>query len=199
MASLKGQFRFDVTKHLYHVGQTRLPSITQVIAGAAEPSAASAFYTPEARARGSLVHALTATYDLTGLWPSEVPADVLPRLAAYASFLGAAMPVWEAIEVPLVSRRWKFAGTPDRVGTLQRQPVVVDLKCGGPDPSQGVQTAAQVILVDGSKGPGQRVYVRHRYTLHLRDDGTYRLVEWSDPADYDLWWWSLSQHNQKEN
>lgn len=118
-------------------------------------------------------------FDLSGGWGDDVLEPDLPRVRAYAEFLQAMRPVYLEIEQPRWSKRFGFAGTPDRVGHWpDGRLFVLDIKTGPAGPDHGLQTAAQALLIDG------RIDLRLRYTLHLRPNGRFLLMPWRDPQDY---------------
>jgi hypothetical protein len=175
---MAARFRFDATAHAYYVGRRRLPSITQILAATAGGGVCQ-FYTEEAAARGTRIHQATARFDLSGAWGDDLLDTDVPRVRAYAAFLAALRPTYTEIEQPRWSKVYGFAGTPDRVGVWpDGRAFVLDIKTGGPMPDHGQQTAAQVLVIDAT--PASRL----RYTLHLRDDATYRVQRWDDTQDF---------------
>ena len=175
---MPAKFRFDAALHAYYVGSRRLPSITQILA-ATNGSGPSPFYTEESAERGTRIHAATARFDLGGGWGDALLYTDVPRVRAYDAFRFALRPIYDEIEQPRWSKRYGFAGTPDRVGRWpDGRAFVLDIKTGGPMPDHGEQTAAQVLVIDA------KPEARLRYTLHLRDDETYRLIPHKDPQDF---------------
>lgn len=77
-----------------------------------------------------------------------------------------------------------YVGTLDKIMATQRLGdtfryfEVWDLKCGGPEPWHGLQLAAYEVCVRVGKKP------MRRRCVHLSEDGTFRLVEHKDPADF---------------
>jgi hypothetical protein len=174
------QFRFDATVHAYWLGRRRLPSITQILSATHPDAGRSVYYTDEHAARGTRIHQATARFDLGGGWGDDLLETDVPRVRAYAAFLDLMRPRYQEVEQPRYSRRYLFAGTPDRIGSWpDGRDFVLDLKTGGVLPDQGLQTAGQVLVLDERPEEG-----RLRYTLHLRDDGQFRLVKWDDPQDF---------------
>lgn len=173
------QFRFDPVAHAYYVGDRPLPSITQVLAATAPPSNGCTFYTEAHAERGTRIHAATASRDLGAGWGDRLLETDLPRVWAYDAFLQAHRPRYTTIEQPAWSRLYLYAGTPDRAGTWpDGRAFVLDLKTGGSLPDHALQTAAQVLLQPGKPEAWLR------YTLHLRDDGQFRLLAHTDPMDF---------------
>jgi hypothetical protein len=71
-----------------------------------------------------------------------------------------------------------FAGTPDRVGTLNGRPTILEIKTGTEAGWHGLQTAAQDVLL-------HRTYGRYqRKALYLGADGRPRLRSHADSGDY---------------
>jgi hypothetical protein len=173
------QFRFDASAHAYFVGARRLPSITQILRATHPDGATAGWWSEESALRGTRIHEATARFDLSGAWGDDLLVDDVSRVRAYAAFLASRQPLYDEVEQPRWSRRYGFAGTPDRVGRWRDgRAFVLDLKTGVTHRDHGLQTAAQALLVDGVAS------ARLRYTLYLRDDGSYRLVAWPDASDY---------------
>jgi hypothetical protein len=177
MAS-RPRFRFDAVAHAYYVGDARLPSITQILSATADGGICP-YYTEETAARGTRIHQATARFDLGGGWGDDLLVADVPRVRAYAAFLHALHPTYKEIEQPHYSPTFAFAGTPDRVGAwADGRAFVLDLKTGPPLPDHGLQTAGQVLVLRAKP----QAYLR--YTLHLHDDETYRLIPWKDAQDF---------------
>jgi hypothetical protein len=91
-------------------------------------------------------------------------------------------PTWSHIEQPQYSALHDTAGTADRVGTMNGQPLIVDLKTGSPASWNGLQLAMYDLLYDDVAPQHRR-----RLALYLRKDGRLaQSVEYLDPADYTL-------------
>ena len=173
------RFTFDPTAHAYFVGRRRLPSITQIIAAGRASDAQPWAFSDEAAERGDRIHRATASFDLGAGWGDDLLDVDVPRVRAYADFLQMMQPVYDEIEQPRWSRALQFAGTPDRVGRWRDgRRFVLDIKTGAKSSEHGLQTAGQVLVVEG------RPDARLRYSLHLRPEGDYRLVSWTDARDY---------------
>ena len=187
---MAARLRFSASDHAYHVGSRRLPSITQILA-ATSGGGACPFYTEETAARGTRIHQATARFDLGAGWGQDLLLTDVPRVRAYAAFILALHPVYAEIEQPRWSKRYGFAGTPDRVGHwADGRAFVLDIKTGGPLDDHALQTAAQVLVLDAK--PESHL----RYTLHLRDDETYRLLPYKDAQDFPRFLARLATYTQ---
>ncbi len=151
-----------------------LISVTQVLTLAGRID--TTWFTPEAAARGSLVHLLTEKFDRGE--KLIIPEDVAGYMDAYASFIGTVRPVWSDIELevqnPLAMPM--VGGRLDRIAAkMFGEKAQVDIKTGPRAAWHGKQMAGYNIL--------RGEYVP-RFTLHLKSDGRWELVEHDDVEDY---------------
>jgi hypothetical protein len=93
---------------------------------------------------------------------------------AYRRFVTEARPVWHGIEQPVADGCLGYAGTLDRWGTLQGEPVVVDLKTGTVPPWAPLQLVAYARLDLGEP----RVWRRRRLVVQLLPTGRYTIREY---------------------
>lgn len=189
---LRGPFRFHADPHCYTVGGVLVPGVNAALRAGGEVADLS-FLSDEYRRRGKAVHAATLHYDLTGEAPT-LPEDWQPYLQAYVRLRETVRCRWRALEQPRVSRVHRYASTPDRVGTVTGVQAVVEIKTGYPAGFHGPQLAGQDLLLPrgGVRSP------RRRLGFYLRRDGSYRVEEFTDPADYMTFlralarWWEAS-------
>ena len=124
---------------------------------------------------GRVVHETCAMYDMGEL--ASCDPEVEPYLDGWKRFLSDLNPKFKAIEIPLASRVWGFAGTPDRVYKVSRDGIL-DIKTGAPVPVTDLQTAAYQILVEENLG----LAIKERITIKLVP-GEYRLIQHKDRND----------------
>ena len=171
---------FDAEAHTYTWQGRVIPSVTSRIAAAGLLGAGAQFYTPASAARGTRVHLACAEYDHGRA--ATLPETERGYLDSYTFWHQMMAPRWSHIEQPQYSVTHDTAGTADRVGTMNGQPLIVDLKTGSPASWHGLQLAMYDLLYDDVK-PQQR----RRLALYLRKDGRLaQSVEYLDPADYAL-------------
>lgn len=125
----------------------------------------------QAADRGSAVHKLCEALDLYG--KADVPDDLLPYLQAYLAFRREHQVTWTAVEKPLYHKTDRYAGTLDRIGTVDGQPAIVDLKT-----SYRVQKPLALAQLNLYRRMAEQDSPQEYslYILHLRKDGTYRLL-----------------------
>lgn len=163
--------------HRYSVGDVTLPSITKVLklTGFID----STWFTDEARERGKKTHKACwylAEGDLD--WRS-VDLACMARVDAFDRFLREYQPTLLAVERPLHSAVYNFAGTPDFLFNIAGRPALVEVKTGKAGLAAKLQTAAQKVLVEENLGVTNVI----RYGFELTKEGRYRFVPHNDHGD----------------
>lgn len=162
------------------VGDTEVPAIGTIVKWARDTTDGP-WMKAEHRDRGRAVHAATLAIDLgdsAQAVMARMPEEWRPFLFAYCEFRQTVAMRWTQIEQPLVHRDLYFAGTPDRVGTMNDVPTLLEIKTGHATTWHAIQTAGQDILID----PHQNI--RRRYVVYLTADGKHRLRRHMDTGDY---------------
>ncbi len=132
------------------------------------------WYTEQALARGSAIHRATALDDEHDLDEATVDPAILPRLEQWRKFRRECdVEVFE-IEQQMTDTRLAYCGTPDRIGTVNGQLSILDLKPAA-ERWHSIQLAGYVLLY----GRPAR-----RWTLVLPADGSdYKLIPHQDRRD----------------
>ena len=174
---------FDPTTHVYTTDDgTTVPSVTQRIRRAGLLGPAAQFYSPESADRGTAIHLACEHRDQGRDVSAFLKGEFGGFLTSYIKWCEAMEPVWTSIETPKYSPRYQTAGTPDRVGTINGRPVVLDLKSGGKASWHGVQLSLYSLIIQDSDIPPRE---RRRIVLYLRGNGRMaQSVEFSSPYDY---------------
>jgi len=179
---------FDEEKHEYRAGGVRVPSVSEVLAplSAERYGELNPWMLKAAAAKGTAVHEACELIDY-GVEPDEDP-EIDGYLFAYQTFLLEHDVEWEKIEAVVAFYRDLpfsgdhdeiplYAGTLDRFGMVDGEPTVVDIKTYA-SLSTDAQLAAScqtALYRDALESMGG--FVMKRAILHLRKDGTYRLVD----------------------
>jgi len=184
---------FDHITHTYAKNGVNLPSVTQLI----DTACPDAFYhvPPEvmekARQRGTAVHKITELHDKGILSEDSIDPDLSPYFDAYKAFLHRMCPVFDRIECIVDSELYKYAGTLDRTGRMQGYAFIIDIKtCSCESKWTGVQTSAY------NKALNDEIY-RKRFGLYLKSTGKYKLVEYANPQDFNIFLSILNIRNFK--
>lgn len=175
---------FDPSTHIYRLGDKVVPSVTRII----EPLMDTEWYTDEGAKRGTMVHRGIHVHELGLL--EEVPDELFGYLNAWIRFKKESDFSVGWTEHMMYSELG-FCGTADVLGCfkgkvkpdglpdiVEFEPdklALIDLKTSDtPKNWWPIQLAGYSILSGDN---------RKRYTLRLREDGTYRLDEWKDRHD----------------
>ena len=155
---------------------------------------------------GSAVHKLTAIMDFNQTTWDKAPAEWLDEYAAVSPEVCGFVKAWERFKaemefVPrLIEHSFitatgiaKFATTIDREGLLGGRPALVEIKTPKAiEPWWGVQLAGQELAVTCAQGPPiERPYRYQRIVAQISASGKFRPIPYDDPADRDVFMWSL--------
>lgn len=121
--------------------------------------------------RGTAVHEASEALDTTG--KAEIDGEFLPYLTAYKTFLQEHPPLWAMIERPCYHPTQHYAGTIDRYGRVDGYRALVDIKTTYTvhKPLCRAQLNLYRLMLEAHGWPVDRLYI-----LHLKRDGTYRLI-----------------------
>lgn len=145
------------------------------------------------RALGAYVHKCTHYVDENDLDRQSVVPQAMSYLKAWERFIREGHLDTEMIEEhliePICGR--PLGGTPDRVGKLEGIPSVLDLKISRQrERWHGVQLAGYALIL--AKGDVEVARLRKRKVVQLREDETYRVWDFEDPADFDAIQWATA-------
>ena len=165
------ELQFDPEKHEYRHEGKRLISVTQALSLVDSRPKDEYFLR-----RGQLIHLACEYYDRDELDEASVDSEIMPYLNSYRLFLTETgfTPRW--IESRHFHPVYQYAGTIDRMGTLNGKTVLIDLKSGAPADVDELQLAAYWGLVK------DQITNPLCFDLYLRDDGGMpKLVEVKRP------------------
>lgn len=176
-------FRFIEETHEYFLGDRRMESVTEILgeAGMTDYRFSREWY----MTRGKYIHAATEFIDRGSLDWEGLDPELTPFCKAYQSFIEDKRPEIILSEKPLYHAQHLFAGTFDRLVKMDGATAIIDIKSGVPSPSAAIQVAAYRELVKVSEGfteaqLSMNLLPTKCFSLHLRDDGAYRLTEHRD-------------------
>lgn len=176
-------FRFDQQHHEYIALATgeALPHITGMLEETGWID--DLWFTEESSERGSIVHRLTADYDLGALDVETCVSRHRGYLLGHVAAVTIARPTWHSVEVPLVHPTFRYGGRPDRDCTVYSLRSVWEVKSGGPHKAHRIQTALQAMLVSvEARMPAEAIA---RFCCYVKDKGKFKLEEHRDRRDFD--------------
>lgn len=198
------KFEFDQKTHTYRLEGKIIPNVTSLIQ---EGGLLDFSNVPKDRLEYKKVLGLAVDY-ACDLWERDnldetsIDHRIKPYFEAYRKFreLSGFEPDLEKCQVPLYSKKWKFAGTNDLLGSLDGKTVIIDRKCTwAVYPAGGPQTYAYKILAEENyKG----IKISKRFALKLNPVGNFddlKEHEFKDPNDEQDFKACLWLHHQKIN
>ena len=186
-----GKLEFDEAKHEYRLEGALLPGVTQILKPLQDFSAVPEDILERSANFGTAVHLATALWDQNDLDLDSLDPALVPYLEAWKRFRDDTKVAFEAIEAQVVSEKYRYAGTLDRIGFLNGKPTVIDIKTGLTNPTIGVQLAGYLVAWNEA----HVLKTTRRASVSLRKDGSYRLDFWDDKSDWATFLSLLQIHN----
>ena len=178
--------QFDEKTHRYFVGGRASLSVTQIleVAGITDFSIVNKDLLDRASKFGQAVHRATELHDLGTLDKSSLDEPLVPYLEAWKKFCHDEISEFLEIEVPIWSKRFSFAGKPDRVAFDKRRRLILpDIKTSRElSSSVKLQTAGYQIGWEEQESPAK---IARRVGVLLQEDGNYYSEEFTDRSDKD--------------
>lgn len=195
VAAADPEFRVDPDRHEYWHGTARLPSVTETIAHLGDGLAGIPPAVLEhARQRGTAVHAAIQYHHEGDLVMESLDTEIVPYFEAWLRFVEETGFRVLGAEQPMMSRTYRYAGTPDAWGEMGGDLWLPDLKTTATmAPKVAVQTSAYQRLLHENTNRKAR-----RAGLQLRADGTYRFHPYApadDARDFSVFMAALTVHN----
>lgn len=177
-------------KHEYKVDGEIVPSVSEITRFISREVYGDVvqFRLDHAAERGHNVHSACEQLDRFG--SAEIDAEIEPYIKAYIQFRKDHKPVWTKIEYAMYSSEFGYAGTIDRQGVMDGKPVILDIKS-----SYKVETALVTAQLNAywNLATDNDMQAAQLWVLHLRKDGTYKLIE--IPLDDSTFMACLTLHN----
>lgn len=160
--------------HSYTVDGQELPSVSELTRFISRELYNDINQTVMDRAadRGTRVHKVTEALDKYG--EAECDDDILPYLQAYLEFRKKHKCEWQHIEKAMYHPDLLYAGTLDRIGTMDGENVILDIKTTSQ--IHTVSVTAQLTLYQ-MMAEANGMKVDALYVLQLKKDGKFTLKE----------------------
>ena len=165
------QLLFFDEGHKYTIDGEELPSVSELTRFISREiyGDVGQFNLDRAADRGTAVHKATELLDKYGT--AEIDEDIAPYLQAYIAFRKEHKCEWQKIEYATHHPENLYAGTLDRVGTIDGKLVVLDIKTGS-TVQKPLYTAQLNLYRKMLPDPIEQLVI-----LHLKKDGTYNLID----------------------
>ena len=178
----------DEASHTYRFGGQVVPGVTSILAPLSNFDRVPKHVLDAASAFGKAVHLACELDDLGALDESALDPELSPYLQGWRKFSADHQVKWPFIESPVYHSTMRYAGTLDRLGLVNGELTVVDIKSSVQlYPSVGPQLAAYA----SAKG----VPDAKRMAVQLKPDGTYVAKPYTDPTDWPVFCSLLTLRN----
>lgn len=198
---------YDDALHEYRYDGNVVPSVTQALGrlSAEEYRGVDAEVMERAAQLGKAVHRVIELDLRDDLDVESLSEGLLPYYESWRNFLATSGFTAVLSEQRVYSARYGYAGTLDLFGILNGEAVLIDAKRTAQVPrTAGPQTAAyetalreslpDVITRHNDLTTPARDLIR-RFALHLRADGTWRLVPFTDRSDLRVFLAQVTTHH----
>lgn len=177
------RLRFYDEGHVYELDGKPIPSVSEILRYMSREvyGDIERYLLEQAAERGTAVHLATQQLDESGECAIECRWE--GYLQAYAQFRRQHRVEWRYIEKPLAHRRLWYAGTIDRVGLLDGEMTVLDIKTNRTvkKPLVKAQLNGYRLLCMANRLPR----VLRLCCLQLQETGRYRLYDVAiDPSEF---------------
>jgi hypothetical protein len=165
------QLLFFDEGHKYTLDGEELPSVSELTRFISREiyGDVGQFNLDRAADRGTAVHKATELLDKYGT--VEIDEDISPYLKAYIAFRKEHKCEWQKIEYATHHPENLYAGTLDRVGTVDGKLAILDIKTSSTI-QKPLYTAQLNLYREMLPDPIEQLII-----LHLRKDGTYKLID----------------------
>jgi hypothetical protein len=178
------ELEFDEPSHTYRYKGNIVSGVTSCISHIPEELKFNQHFIWKTEL-GTKVHHVCEAINVTGVRPrlEDLHEDLRPYVDAYCKFLDNAGFTIHHAEKRLFSRRHMFAGTADLIGVdCYGKRGIFDIKTVTTlTPPVALQLAAYKMAWNEWAKPGEEV--ESRWAIQLCPDGTYFLMQYTDPFD----------------
>jgi hypothetical protein len=189
---------FRAEDHTYWLGSRRIPGVTTIL----KPLYDFSMIPPEVlRAKGDLgtaVHLCCELFDEDNLDESSVLDDWRPYVDAWARFVTQAKFIVTEIEQKVFHPGLFYAGQLDRIGYLDGEPVILDIKTTS---TMSAAVGCQLIAYEEARKAdpdysGPEKY--KRIAVQLKPDGKFAMHEYKEKMDWPTFVSLLTIHQWKQ-
>jgi len=186
---------FEEENHIYKLDGVNIPSVTQITkeAGLMDLSFVKKELLEYKADLGKKIHSTTELYDNNNLDLESLHPVLKGYLNGWIKFRTESKFIPILIEYRRFHPLYRYAGRIDRIGTIENVLAELDLKSGVHHHSYAIQSAGYTELYNYGKPKNEQV--KKRFTLYLKEDGTYSLQEHKNPNDKTVFLSALTVTN----
>ena len=184
--------------HEYLKDGIPVPGVSQILreAGLVDLSHVPEDTLKRAQRFGSAGHRATELFDLKNLKEETLDPALSPYVEGWKKFLRETGFIVEAVEEPVFSNKYWYAGRLDRRGLLYGVRTVVDIKfTASMEPVTAIQLAAYQEAYNEGKRPQDKI--KNRAIVQLKANGSYALPskDFFQKSDFSVFFAALTLRN----
>lgn len=181
---------FDIFLHEYRINDEVWPSVSNILEAAGIID--TRWFKEGARNRGIEVHEDLQMIDDGMVSEDDFKDDpYYGYLLAYGAFKEESGIKLSAVEQIVVNEDYRYCGTLDRVGEINSETWIIDIKTGNKYYYHGAQLAAYYLASGLDKA--------RLATVNITVEGKYKLHEWNLSDNLDKWLSALNLYNWKNS
>jgi len=185
---------FKEDTHEYFIDGEKLPSVTSILeaVGITDFSQVPDGLLLPAIEFGQAIHKATELDDLGNLDEDTLDDKLRPYLNAWRSFKKEYNVRVKYVERKVYSKKYRYCGRIDKVAYVGDWLSVIDIKSSSQlHKATAIQTAGykQAYNEEATK------QIIRRYAVLLKEDGTYKVEEYKDPSDINVFLSALTLYN----
>lgn len=179
---------FQEATHSYFWQGKRVPSVTEILREAGVIR--TEYSSPQAMEKGKIIHEILEFMDKGVLLLESVDQRLKGYVGSYEKYKQESKIeiLIKNIEGRIYDEEYEFAGTPDRLAVLNKELCIIDIKTGTQEPWHALQLAAYELAL---KEPVRR------FGIYLREDGTYKVKEYTEKTDKNVFIGMLNSYKWK--
>lgn len=187
---------FNEDNHEYKLDGLLIPSVTQIIqdAGLINLDWVNPELLAEKADLGKKIHSTTELYDTGNLNAEELHPTLKSYLNSWVKFRTDYNFVPTEIELMLAHSLYRYAGRIDRIGFVNKELTLIDIKSGSVQKTNALQTAAYAELFNQDKKKSGQI--KNRLIVYLSPDG-YKIEGHTDANDRNVFFAALTISNFK--
>lgn len=186
--------------HTYSVDGVEFPGVTKILQGAGliDLSPIRLDVLEATRRFGTACHRCCELHDLNDLNENSLDKHLRPYLNAWIQFKKDYQFKIEAIEEIVYSKRYRYAGRLDRRGIIEGKRLILDIKTSS-DFGATVPIQLSAYLEAFNEGKKQEEKAKRRLAVLLNGDGKYKVEEYKNKSDFNVFISALTIVNWKKN
>jgi hypothetical protein len=178
---------FNAERHEYKLDGTKVPSVTQITAPLMDFTGIPQGVLERKRQIGTALHKAIELHLADDLVFESIALPVVPYFEAYLKFVNDTGFITRNSEMKVASEKYGYAGTLDLDGVLNKRLSQIDFKTTATlSPAVAIQTAGYEQAANEMPDVDSLGKVLDRYALWFKPDGSYKLVQYKDKMDFQI-------------